>query len=365
MIKHFILIIFIGLTSCYHCQQTNLEVYPLYGTLFNHSRKAVATINEPTVGIRFAYTKRPRKASQFFEKFNYPAIGIAVNAARYGNNEVFGNSFGAMTTLTFYLLEKERINLHIVTGIGAGYVTREHENSLNFQNTVIGSNFNLSASILTGLEYRMTDNIYLKPSIGILHYSNGRTTLPNLGTNFVFGSIGISHRINEKYRKDSFINNKKFVKQFKNEISLCPGISDRGGYFQNVNAIRNIILPSYSIHYSRLFYTGKIHVLKVGISGEYKNNDYDPEYNLLEFKDNADLAITFGNEIFFGRTSFHFTFGAYLYSYYQASKFAYQRWGISYRLPLKSDKIGMSIGAQLKVHRTAAELTEAKFALLF
>jgi hypothetical protein len=356
-------IFFIFIFSNINSQQTNLEIYPIFGSLFRHSPASAANITEPSYGVRLAYTKRPRMASEFFEKFNYPAIGIAINAVQYGDKEIFGSSLGGNATLTFYLIEKKKFNFQITTGMGAGFITKEYENSFQRSNTAIGSKFNLTASLLTGLEFEIRDKLYLKPQIGILHYSNGRTTLPNLGTNLVFGTIGISHRINDPYYKDSFINNKKYVKQFKNEVSLCPGLSDRGGYI--VNSIQNIILPTYSVHYSRLFYTSRINAIKVGVSGEYKNNDYDPVYNLLEFKDNADLALTFGNELFFGRTSLHASIGAYLYSYYQFKKFVYQRWGFSYRLPIKSDKFGLSVGAQLKVHLGAAELTEAKFSMLF
>lgn len=344
-------------------QTKQLEIYPLFGTLFNHSPAAAAIITEPSYGVRLAYSKRPRKASFFFEKFNYPALGVAVNAIRYGDNEIFGNSLGANATLTFYFIEKSKFNFQMTTGMGAGYITREYENSYQRLNTAIGSQINLTATILTGLEWEVADKLYLKPQLGILHYSNGRTTLPNLGTNYVFGTIGFSYRLNERYRKDSFVNNQKYPQQFKNEISLCPGISDRGGYIGG--SIQNIVLPTYSIHYNRLIYTSRINALKIGVSAEYKNNDYDPAYNLREFKDNADLAITFGDEIFFGRTSFHASIGAYLYSYYQFRKFVYQRWGFSYRIPMKSDKIGLSIGAQLKVHYGAAELTEAKLSFLF
>lgn len=345
------------------CQQSNLEVYPLFGTLFNHSPAAAAIITEPSYGLRVAYSKRPKKASEFFEKFNYPAIGVAVNAVQYGDKEIFGASLGANATLTFYVIEKEKFNFQITTGMGAGYLSKQYENSFQRLNTAIGSHFNLTATILAGLEFPVLNHLYIKPQVGILHYSNGRTSLPNLGTNFVFGTVGMSYRINEKYVKDSFTPNKQTIKQFKNEISLCPGLSDRGGYIGG--SIKNIVLPTYSVHYSRLFYTSRINAIKVGISGEYKNNDYDPDYNLLEFKDNTDVAITFGNELFFGRTSIHATIGAYLYSYYQFRKFVYQRWGFSYRLPLKSDKIGLSVGAQLKVHLGAAELTEAKLSMLF
>lgn len=361
--SRFFALFFIFISSHIDGQQTNLELYPLFGTLFNHSPAAAAIITEPSYGVRLAYLKRPRTASEFFEKFNYPAIGFAVNAVQYGDKEVFGNSLGGNATLTFFLIEKQKFNFQITTGMGAGFVTKEYENSHQQLNTAIGSKFNLTASILAGLEFELMDKLYLKPQVGILHYSNGRTTLPNLGTNFVFGTIGLSHRINETYRKDSFVKNGKHIKQFRNEVSLCPGLSDRGGYIGN--SIKNIVLPTYSIHYNRLFYTSRINALKLGISGEYKNNDYDPAYNLLEFKDNADLALTFGNELFFGRTSLHASIGAYLYSYYQFRKFVYQRWGMSYRLPIKSDNFGLSVGLQLKVHLGAAELTEAKISMLF
>ncbi len=356
-------IFFIFYISNIYGQQTNLEIYPLFGTLFNHSPAAAAIITEPSYGVRLAYTKRPRTASEFFEKFNYPAIGLAMNAVQYGDMEVFGSSLGGNATLTFYLIEKKKFNFQITTGMGAGIITKEYENSYKNQNTAIGSKFNLTATILAGLELEVMDKFYLKPQLGILHYSNGRTSLPNLGTNFVFGTIGLSHRINVPYHKDSFVKNGKQIKQFRNEISLCPGLSDRGGYIGG--SIKNIVLPTYSIHYNRLFYTSRINAIKLGISGEYKNNDYDPAYNLLEFKDNADLALTFGNELFFGRTSLHASIGAYLYSYYQFRKFVYQRWGLSYRLPIKSDKFGLSVGVQLKVHLGAAELTEAKISMLF
>lgn len=340
-------------------QESRVETFPLYGSLFNHSPAAAASITEPSVGMRLVYHQRPRRATYFFEKFNYPSIGIAMNAVRYGNNNIFGNSIGANAILNFYLIEKSKYSLQIATGLGAGYISKDYNNSYQNLNTAIGSHFNLTASILTSLEYEILPKIYLKPSVGILHYSNGHITLPNLGTNYVFGSLGLAHRYSERYNKSNFENNGKYVKQFKNEVSLCPGLSDRGTYNNN------IILPTYSIHYNRLFYTSRINAIKVGLSGEYKNNDYDPAYNLFEFKDNADLALTIGDELFMGRVSAHISLGAYLYSYYQFKKFFYQRWGFSYRIPLNSDKVGLSVGAQLKVHYGAAELTEAKLSFLF
>lgn len=339
--------------------EKKVELYPLYGTLFNHSPSAAAIITEPSYGVRFKYLRRPQKGSTFFEKFNYPSVGFSLNAVKYGDLDIFGYSFGAHSTLNFYLLERDKYSLQLATSLGAGYLTKEFENSYNNLNTAIGSNFNLSASILASFEYEIIPNFALKPSIGLLHYSNGRTTLPNLGTNFIFTSLGLSYRLTPKYVKDSFENNGKNVKQFRNEISLNPGLSDRGVYNNN------IVLPTYSIHYNRLYFTSKINAIRLGLSAEYKNNDYDPAFNLLEFEENFDVALTVGDELFFGRTSVHMTLGVYLYSYYQFKKFVYQRWGVSYRLPIKSENYGISVGTQLKVHYGAAELSEIKCSFLF
>lgn len=338
----------------------SVEAYPLFGTLFNHSPAAKAIITEPTYGLRIAYHKRPRRGNSFFQKFNYPSIGGALHLVRYGDNPIFGESIGANIFLNFYLLEKNKINLQLATGLGMGYLTTEFENSYNSLNTAIGSHLNLAPSIFLSMQYDISPHLALKPTLGVIHYSNGHITLPNLGTNFIATSIGLAYQIDgKKYSKDSFVHNGKDVTSFRNEISLCPGLSDRGTY------IHNIILPTYSIHYNRFFYTSKINAIKVGVSAEYKNNDYDPAYNLTEFKDNADLALTVGDELFFGRTSFHASLGVYLYSYYQFRKFVYQRWGLNYRIPLNTKKIGLSVGWQLKVHYGAAELTEAKLSFLF
>jgi hypothetical protein len=359
MLKSIHFFLFFVAAGTFFAQQNSLEVNPLGGSLFNHSPSFKAIITEPSFGLRVNYLNRPRKAGTFFEKFNYPSIGVATHIVRYGDNEIFGSSFGFNSTISFYLKEREKYNIQTTLGLGAGYLTTKFDQATNPINTAIGSNFNFSASLQFSSELFLTQKLAVKPALGVLHYSNAHLLLPNLGTNYLFGSVGLVTYFNRKYQKDSFINNQTDPVQFKNEIIVSPGLSDRGRY------IENRVLPTYAFLYNRLFWTSRHHTLKAGISGEYKNYDYD--YKTFTFEENADLALTFGNEIYFGRASFHALLGVYLYSYLSAEKkkHAYQRWGMSYHFPMKSKKIGLSAGATLKVHYGAAELLEGRFAILF
>lgn len=69
----------------------------------------------------------------------------------------------------------------------------------------------------------------------------------------------------------------------------------------------------------------------------------------MKEREKIDVAMTFGNEIFFKKTSFQATLGIYLYSMSQFKNILYQRVGINYRL-VDFEKIRISIGVQLKAH---------------
>jgi hypothetical protein len=139
-------------------------------------------------------------------------------------------------------------------------------------------------------------------------------------------------------------------------LSFSPGLSDKGTYDNNNT------LPTAMVTYHRNLYTHEFNTFQYGLSAEYKNYDY--KENLLKERENIDVAMTFGDEIFFGKTSFQAILGIYLYSISQSKNIVYQRVGINYRL-VEFDKIGISIGAQLKAHGGVAELAEGKLSVLF
>lgn len=348
------LIVLIFFTS-HILSQSNLEVTPLLGSIINHSPRVMKTpILEPSLGLKVSYSKRSYSGNAIFKKFRYPEIGASINAARYGNNDIFGNSYGAQAFLNFYLKERKNYSIQLTAGAGLGYQTQTYETT-NKLNAFIGSHLNATINVESSLEFKFTKSLNLKPSFGILHFSNGRISHPNLGSNYVYLGLGFCYRKGE-FDTSKFRLKEKKITKFKNQLSFSPGLSDKGTYDNNNT------LPTAMVTYHRNLYTHEFNTFQYGLSAEYKNYDY--KENLLKERENIDVAMTFGDEIFFGKTSFQATLGIYLYSISQSKNIVYQRVGINYRL-VEFDKIGISIGAQLKAHGGVAELAEGKLSVLF
>lgn len=356
-IKLFLLLTFIQ--QPIYSQITSYDLNYNYGKIFKHSPAFKPSVTEASQGFVFCITHRSNSGTSFFSKFNYPSITHKLIFNNFGDNEVFGNAIGYNSAINFYILEKRRFNLMTSLGLGMSYLTTTYNYQTNKVNNIIGSHLNLCVSLDMTSQVFLSNKIYTKLGLGVLHHSNGHITLPNLGINFINGQIGMGYVLTNNLKKDSFKVKDIKLGRPKNEISACLGISDRGSQDDNH------ILPTYAIMYNRLFYTSNFNVIKAGISGEYKNDDYD--YKTYSFGENADLALTVGDEVFLGRVSIDLLVGVYLHSYLasEKKKYAYQRLGINYRLPLNSEKIALIIGAHLKAHYGAAELTESRISLLF
>lgn len=358
---HFIklLVLFIFLYQPILSQISSIDLSYNYGKIMKHSPAFKPNVTELSSGLTFCFTQRPSTGSAFFSKFNYPSITHKLILNRFGDNEVFGNAIGLNSAINFYLMEKRKLNLMTSLGLGMSYLDTKYNNRTNYTNNIIGSHINLCVSLDFTSQIFISEKIYTKLGLGVLHHSNGHITLPNLGINFLNGQIGLGYTIQNKFKKDSFGIKELKLGKPKNELSLCLGISDRGSQDDNH------ILPTYAFMYNRLFYTSTYNALKAGISGEYKNDDYG--YETYRFGENADLALTIGDEVFLGKVSLDLLVGIYVHSYLasEKKKYAYQRLGINYRIPLKSEKTALIIGAHLKAHYGAAELTESRISLLF
>lgn len=134
-------------------------------------------------------------------------------------------------------------------------------------------------------------------------------------------------------------------------MSFISGLSDKGTYENNLT------LPYAMIMYHRNPYNGTFNAFQYRLFAECKNYDYKEK--LLKEREKIDVAMTFGNEIFFKKTSFQATLGIYLYSISQFKNILYQRVGINYRL-VDFEKIRISIGVQLKAHGGLTESAESK-----
>lgn len=334
--------------------QKSIEGQFYFGRIVKHTPLFKPNVSQNSLAGEISYQWRGNK-NAFHAYFNYPTIGVHLFGTQLGNEPIFGKGIGAMGSLQFHLIEKKRFSLIWKNAIGMGYLTRSFSDTS--ANNAIGSHVNILAQVQANGLFHLSKNIKAQLGVGITHFSNGRTTLPNLGINFLSFHSGVIYSINSEKPFHKYLKNKSLRKISNNVIALGIGASDKG------NITNSVVLPTYSLQYAHRFFTSPVNALLGGISLAYKN--YDIDYNIYGFTQNSDISLNFGDEIFFGRFSFAPMMGIYLYPISSNSKYWYQKYSINYQLPIKWEGIELGIGAQLKTHYGAAELVEGKVFLTF
>lgn len=334
---------------------SELSFSPTYGTIVKHTPTFRPQITESSMGMEMTYLVRKNAKTNFLKHFNYPYLGGGIVASYFGNHDVFGTAMGAMGCIKFLFMERTKSNFFLRIGAGLGYLSSTHQTS--YENNVIGSHINVMANIVGEYNYRFSPLFQLAIGGGITHFSNARTTKPNLGINYLNVHAGLNYSISKpqhftKPQIDNFS-----LPRPKNSLIFGLGMSDKGGDDQHH------VLPTFSLHYHHRHYTSMVNALIYGASVAYKNDNYDD--NIYGLAPNSDISLNFGDEIIFGKLSLGAILGVYLYPINKTSKYWYQKYAINYTIPLKGQKFNLMTGVQLKTHYGAAELAECKLGIQF
>lgn len=133
--------------------------------------------------------------------YNYPYIGFTFYHANFGvnfeNNQEVGNALGSVFALypfiNYPLNPNENSQLTFKLGVGLGYLTKPFDNFDNYQNFSIGSHFNAAVNLSFEYRQRITPRLMSVASIGLTHFSNGSTKLPNYGLNTFSAAWGLAY----------------------------------------------------------------------------------------------------------------------------------------------------------------------------
>ena len=133
--------------------------------------------------------------------YKYPYVGLTFYHADYGLNfdnkpevgEVLGSAYALYPFINYPLNNSETSQLTFKFGVGLGYLTRCFDKFDNYQNFSIGSHLN--AAVNLSFEYRqnLTPRLKSVASVGLTHFSNGSTRLPNYGLNTFSTAWGLAY----------------------------------------------------------------------------------------------------------------------------------------------------------------------------
>lgn len=116
----------------------------------------------------------------------------------------FGNAYEVGRPVAIYVFQTsrlaglgERLTLDYEWNFGASFGWKKYDPKHNPDNTVVGSSVNAYINLGLLLNWQFAQHWNLRAGVGMTHFSNGNTSLPNAGVNSVGLRIGASRSFGE------------------------------------------------------------------------------------------------------------------------------------------------------------------------
>lgn len=160
--------------------------------------------------------------------------GMMFSFSALTDPEKLGFGLGLFPFININILKNKpsRWTFRLATGIG--YIQKPFDKFTNNKNLTIGSHMNNTTDLGVFHKTRLNSAFIVRLGAGIQHFSNGALKRPNLGLNYPYVSLQLSHRNKEqsdtipKYNSDADTNftNNFFIKGSYGEKNLGFGTNE-------------------------------------------------------------------------------------------------------------------------------------------
>ena len=183
-------------------QQTNndfiISTCGHYGFILPHHGSMQYLINGHTPGFEINYIKPTHGEKKWQRIYHYPEIGLNFFYIALSNPTQLGDGMALSPFINFNLNHGKRFHLQMKWTTSVGYMTKKFDRLENHKNTVIGSNFNMYANLRLNAAYYISENFRMEIGLGMSHFSNGASNMPNLGINIPTLDLGLGYHFNTK-----------------------------------------------------------------------------------------------------------------------------------------------------------------------
>lgn len=193
-----------------------IKVQPFFGSYLdknNHhfEKLGLVNLNGMNLGIEFP-SEQQRPWQQYL---NNSTLGIGLSVIDW-QSEYLGKAVAMYPYLLIPAVRTEqfRFNFKVAGGLGVvnetWYTQDLHDPDRYFDDTAMTNNvfgcfLNAYLSAGVNFNYAVTRNVALHGEFGYFHMSNGRTCMPNLGANILYGGVGVVTTINPTETKDPIV----------------------------------------------------------------------------------------------------------------------------------------------------------------
>lgn len=330
-----------------------------YGFLWSHRYNMGHLVKKHIVSGELDVTFASDGDYCWNKPYHYPWTGVALHVIPLGNPDQLGTAIGLYPYINFPLGKYDhRFKLNMRYGWGIGWLTKKFDPIDNHKNIAIGSHLNTCFTLRLNGMYKITDDHQLEFGLGITHFSNGASRLPNLGINLPMISAGYffssGARVCKRHTPEADARNAHtesllYDHRWHFAAMIVAGANDieppGGRHFGVLNVVTTALRP-----------TSRKHRFGGGIDIMYSQA---VQHHLVYDSVNVNaigatqLGAKFCYELVLGRLSLPGEIGVYLYSRYKENGPVYNRFGLRY---LATDHLLLSF--TLKTHFAKAEYFE-------
>lgn len=254
---------------------------------------------------------------------NYPEIGFGLYYANLQNPQILGNSFASYIYYDKNLFAFGKFKFNSYVAIGAAFLKNHFNARTNYLNFVNGSLVNIFANVNFELSFS-TEKIIFYSDLGLTHYSNGGSRMPNLGLNILAPSFGIKYR----FRENKKTSNSKPQNIKKYDFCVLQSYTKHDDDFSVSDKLQTAIVTSFDAGYYKSAKT------RFGVGIDVMYDDVAKKYLIADGVQNVSNfdCMSFGLHIGYSAvfSNVHFTFQSIFFVRKKFTSPFYQRYGFRY-----------------------------------
>ncbi len=249
-------------------------------------------------------------------RFRYPDVGMLMSHYNLGNDKILGSVTGIGAFLRIPLSAKERRGIfYFRPSIGFAWFSKPYNKVSNAENLLAGSHLSNITTLEIQYGRKLTKSLEGLVSFGFTHFSNGHTSLPNVGTNFPTLSAGVRYLPeilpSHNHTSESFPN-----QEWRLSLEAAVGIHEFGETTEPTDG-RKYPIYGASLFISRI--SGVIHCWSIGLTWNYYTSFYDfikaeELFNTHERWKASTLILFGGHEFLAGHVGIDTRVGLYLFN---------------------------------------------------
>ncbi len=351
-------------------------------------------------GIEALYSSVPADSDAYAADYGYPTIGVGLKYSlnhgvtmhrspdpAWGQAEEvdyrsrMGNSLSLYGSFARPLYRNRKWEVDYAFLFGVGYCAHDYDPADNVDNELIGSHWLVFFGAGLHASYRVAPAWGVKAGLEYWHLSNGALYRPNKGANFFGPSFALVYRpyydvvssseakaVAQAVRKPfqrywiarvtAGVGAKTLNEDWQlTQFQTPPGDPDyRTGHFR--------LYASYSLQTDVLYRYARRWASGIGVDlfyGTYSNHvaELDTKFGGDGQTSPWSVGIAAKHEVYYHRLRLAMSIGYYLYrkmgvNAKEVEQPYYERIGIHYDIP----RTPLSVGVNVKAHRTKADLTE-------